>query len=289
MTRTATRSLAARVARHFSEPEWFTLFELPLYGVVQTPDGTDRSLDALAISRIAGRGNELVGVEIKSDRGDWLKELATPAKAEAWTQLLDRFYLVAGKGVAKVEEVPTTWGFLEETGSGLRVVRRAPPLEAVKRVREAGGEPVPRELWVRVLRRTLEHLGRDPQLEAAYMRGHAAGVKETLEEARSKTVDSDERYDRLLRTVRAFQDASGLEFVETRIGRDGLPVTGWAHGEYQGQALGEAVKVVLEHRDVVRAFASHLEGFERTVGDFRKALEAAGWKPERRDPDLQDP
>lgn len=286
MTRSATNELATRVARHFSEPEWFTTFEFPLYGAVETTDGKDRSIDALAVSRISGRGNEVVGIEIKSDRADWLKELNTPAKAEAWTQLLDRFWLVAGKDVARPEEVPSTWGFLEENGSGLRVVRRAPPLEATKRLRDSGGDPIPREVWVRILRRTLDGSGIGPQVRAAFGRGHTAGVKEVEDRLRSDTRDRDDRYDRLVETVRAFQKASGLEFIEFRNDREGHEVAGWAIGEWAGERLGQAVKVVIEHKDFIRMAGQDLLNYERITRDLRKALEAAGWTPPKEDEPL---
>jgi hypothetical protein len=278
VSRTGTNDLAARVARHFSEPEWFTTFEFPLYGAIETPDGKDRTIDALAISRISGRGNEVYGIEIKSERSDWLKELATPSKAEAFTPLLDRFYLVAAKDVATLDEVPSTWGFLEANGSGLRVVRRAPHLEATRRLRESGGEPIPREIWVRIIRRTLEGMGSEPKVEAAYRRGHAAGVQEVREEQRRTVEDREWRFRELVDTVLAFEKVSGIQLVETFKGRDGEPVYR-SHGAYTGEQIGELVILARENRDLVRHAGQLVLSYERTMKDLRAALNAVGWKP----------
>jgi len=279
VSRRATSDLAARVARHFSEPEWFTTFEFPLWGAVDTIDDKERSLDALAVSRISGRGNEVHGIEIKSERSDWLRELATPTKAEAFTRILDRFWLVAGEGVATETEVPPTWGFLVEMGSGLRVVRKAPVLEATRRVRDAGGDPIPREVWVRILRRTLDRSGAVPLIRAAYSRGHTAGVKSVEERLRADTQERDSRYERLVETVKAFRDASGVELMEFRRNREGQEVPWWAHGDWAGKRLGAAVRVVLEHQDFVKSAGHQSRSIQRALDDFLKALREAGVEP----------
>ena len=276
MTRDATAKLSALVARHFSEPEWFTTFELPIFGAVDTEDGKDRILDALAISRIASRSNELIGIEVKSDRADWLKELATPLKAEAWIRLVDRWYVVAAKGVVKQQELPAGWGFLEESGSGLR---RVAPAGLLNLWRENGGhDPVPRELWVRILRRTLGGESTQAREDAAYVRGKEAGTKEANEHQKNERWEVTHTLERLTETVLAFEKASGIELTEKRKGREGQPVL-VSYGDWAGNRLGAAVKVVIEHKDFIRTAGQDLLNYERVTRDLRKALEEAGWTP----------
>ncbi len=281
MTRNDTDRLKALVARHFSEPEWFTTFELPIFGAVETEDGKDRLLDALAVSRVASRSNELIGVEVKTDRADWLKELASPLKAEAWIRLVDRWYVAASKGVVKRQELPPGWGFLEESGSGLRRVVQA---TLSNPWRENGDhDPIPRELWVRILRRTLGGEATKAREDAAYTRGHEAGVKEANEDRHRTERDVYDRFRGLVETVQAFEKASGIRLVVEGKMPDGTKHVR-AEGRWSGERLGEAVKVVIEHKDFVRYAAQHLSSFERNTRDLRKALEEAGWKPENDDP-----
>jgi len=264
--RTDTGALKARVARHWSEPEWFTTFELALYGAVETPDGRDRTIDALAINRVTSRGNELVGIEVKSERSDWLRELATPQKAEAWCRVVDRFVVVADKGVVKAEELPVGWGLLVESGTGLAKVAQP---AIVNPWRENGGaDPVPRELWVRILRRTLDHEHHDPQVAAAYTRGHEAGVKESRESIRSELSNAKGQLQELQEGVAAFSKATGLDLHRE------------VRGEWAGERLGKLVRAATEHKDLLRNAGNDLRNFKRLTDDLEKSLRAAGWKPE---------
>ncbi len=201
MSREATNELLVRVARHFAAPEWFTTFEVPVYGAVDTEDGKDRLVDAL---------------EVKSDRGDWLRELAHPLKSEAWVSLADRYILVAGKGVARKDEIPPSWGFLEASGSGLRAILRGALLSTWREKR--GCDPIPREMWVRILRRTLERGDGDPHVAAAYSKGLAEGVKRGKLESAGETWRMSAELDRLKVGVARFQEASGLDLSDWSAG-----------------------------------------------------------------------
>jgi hypothetical protein len=257
----STAEIKRRVACHFSEPEWFTTFEFPLYGAVDTPDGKDRTIDALAISRIAGRGNEIHAIEVKTERSDWLKELATPAKAEAWTRLVDRFWIAAASGVVKKDEVPAGWGLLEESGSGLRRVVQA-RLVSTWRERELP-DPIPREIWVRVLRRTLDHDAYAPLLQAQYSRGHADGASQAKADAKNVNRMVQYELDNLKREVAEFEKASGIKIER------------WG-----SRRLGEAVAVVLANEHFVREVGARTVGLNRGFAELIEALKAAGFSPE---------
>ena len=92
-----------------------------------------RSADAIIMGCWPSRGLDLTGVEIKASRGDWLKELREPEKAEAIAQYCDRWVIAAPKGLIKADEVPAGWGWWEvdlERGS-LNESTRPPEKEAV--------------------------------------------------------------------------------------------------------------------------------------------------------------
>ena len=77
-----------------------------------------RTIDALTLSLWPSRGPDLHADEVKVYRSDWQRELADPAKAEEWCQIVDRFTIAAPSGVIKKDEVPPTWGWVEITGDG---------------------------------------------------------------------------------------------------------------------------------------------------------------------------
>jgi hypothetical protein len=257
--RDRTAALKERVARHFSPPEWFTTFEFPLWDSVPVEGARDRQLDALAISRVASRSNELVGIEVKTDRADWLRELSDPLKAEGWTRLVDRFCVVASKGVVKVGEVPQGWGFLEESGSGLK---RLLPGIVITRWKENGGgvDPVPRSLWVRVLRRTLERDGIGPLIAAAHEQGRKEAVAASTEDAKRELQYALQDLDAVKRRVAEFEKKSGVKIDD------------WAAGR-----IGEAVKVVLVTRDLVRTTGYSFKNIRDGVEELGDALRATGW------------
>lgn len=75
--------------------------------------GRRRYADILAIGLWPSRGLEIEGFEVKDHRSDWLREVKDPAKADAIFRFCDRWWLVSAPGVAKIEEVPSPWGWME--------------------------------------------------------------------------------------------------------------------------------------------------------------------------------
>lgn len=94
----------------------------------ETGLGGLRTCDAIAVGLWSSTGLGLHGHEIKVSRSDWLRELANPAKADAFRRYCDTWWLVAAPRVAAVGELPDGWGFLEAAGAGLRVRVKAPAL-----------------------------------------------------------------------------------------------------------------------------------------------------------------
>lgn len=89
-----------------------------------------RTADALVFSCWPSRGLWLAGVEVKVDRGDWLRELDDPHKAEGIQPFCNYWWVAAPVDIVRVEEVPKAWGYYEVGGKSVRCVKDAPKLEA---------------------------------------------------------------------------------------------------------------------------------------------------------------
>ncbi len=116
-------AMIASLRRRFALPEW------ALFPGVRNGAGFNatRTADALAMNLWPSRGLELLGFEIKVSRGDWLKELRAPDKAEDMFAYCDRWYIVAGsRELVKDGELPPTWGLLVPRGDTLEMAKEAP-------------------------------------------------------------------------------------------------------------------------------------------------------------------
>lgn len=86
------------------------------------------AIDFLAVATGLAKGYEVHGHEIKASRSDWLRELKKPGKSLFSMARCDYWWLAAPKGIAKAEEIPHGWGFMELGMNGFRVVLKAPRL-----------------------------------------------------------------------------------------------------------------------------------------------------------------
>ncbi|GAF69348.1 unnamed protein product, partial [marine sediment metagenome] len=91
--------------------------------VFEVPDATGhrqkpRRIDAIAVGCWPSRGLYLHAIEIKVSRGDFLRELKDPEKAETLARNCDTMSIAAPKGMVKADELPATWGLLEVSESG---------------------------------------------------------------------------------------------------------------------------------------------------------------------------
>lgn len=106
----------------YAEPEWLVVDEC----------GAKlgrRRVDLLAVNLWTSRGYAIEGFEAKTDRRDWLRELKDPAKAdESMFRFCDRWYLVALPDVAREDEIPEPWGWLEAKHGKLFTRKKAPKL-----------------------------------------------------------------------------------------------------------------------------------------------------------------
>ena len=168
-----------------------------------------RYADALGMCLWPSRGLELHGYEIKVSRADWLKELKSPAKADAIAKYCDRWWIVAGvKGIVIPSEMPQPWGLIEPTGDGLRVVKQAEQLPAT---------PVDRAFLAAIFRRAVEQSADVESLKAAEKAGRDAGYKNGFaagkaQASRDHKGDDELRKadDELRKAVDEFERASGV-------------------------------------------------------------------------------
>jgi len=138
----ATKATTWQVLRNkFPSEEYVLIAEVPDH-VGQR----NRYLDFMVINLWASRGYSIIGIERKSNRGDWLKEMKTPAKQETHFRHCNYFYLLTdNENVAKLEEIPDTWGWYHINPNGtLKVMKTAPKLTPI---------PIPVALMCGMLRR----------------------------------------------------------------------------------------------------------------------------------------
>jgi hypothetical protein len=120
-----TAQLMAALARRYPVGQ-FALLEQVANG---TGSMANRWCDAIAMSLWPSRGLELFGFELKVYRGDWLRELKAPRKAEAIAAYCHRWYVVTPQGLVREGELPPAWGLLELRGGKLHCVRESPLAE----------------------------------------------------------------------------------------------------------------------------------------------------------------
>jgi hypothetical protein len=106
-----TRQVLEALTGHYRKPGETRDGEI-LITEVQAP-GSQRRADLVRVGMWQSRGTGIDVHEIKVSRSDWLRELADPAKAEAWWPYCNRFWITAPPGVVEAGELPEGWGLLE--------------------------------------------------------------------------------------------------------------------------------------------------------------------------------
>jgi hypothetical protein len=127
--------------RRFPESEYALMQE------VSNAAGHHRtnSADYIAVNLWPSRGLAIHGIERKTYRGDWLRELKSPAKAESIIKNCDFFWLLTdSEEVAKREEIPATWGWITVKGTKMYTMKEAPKLSP---------EPISRHFMCAMLKR----------------------------------------------------------------------------------------------------------------------------------------
>lgn len=256
------------MAKHFKSPEWafFT----------HVNEGTGRNLgrivDALAMSLYPSRGLHLHGFEVKVSRGDWLRELADPSKADGWFQACHGWWLATPPDIIRREDLPHGWGHLVVKPTGecraavTAPIRDVPPLNWE---RMAGFlRVVGKKLHDSVPRRQLQKLADAEAIErerAAAQRARVNAASLVREEKRAVA--------QVLAAARAFEAASGISLT--------------LHNTEQARRAGAALRAESAASQALRGTESALLSLrnalgyaERAVQEMRKGPDDAGGSEE---------
>ena len=214
----------------------------------QVGDGTGarqhRWCDVLVMSLWPSRGLDIIGIEVKVSRSDWLKELSLPEKADAIARYCDYWYVAVGdENIVQAGELPSTWGMMEPTTDGkIRCKVEAKKLDP---------QPISRDFLAAVLRQATGQLTDVAKMASEYNRGVKDGKDERDKyfETRRGTAISDLK--QLQEQVAKFEKASGIDIRYSwdsgRIGDAVRRVLNGPDGKVQEQLRrlhGQAVNIV---------------------------------------------
>lgn len=205
-----------------------------------TGAGTFRHCDALALSLWPSRGLHLSGFEMKSYRGDWVRELRNPAKAEEIAQYCNYWWIVTAGPFVKAEEIPELWGLMVWDKDKAALVKAKQPKfrEAIK----------PDLTFIAAMLRKAQDVATpqgviDEARAAAFKKGREQGLVESLCNMRD--------YESLKKRVKEFEKASGVKIDTWRsdagdIGRAVNQVLNGAVEQDRKQLLRIAERLVTE-------------------------------------------
>jgi hypothetical protein len=202
--------------------------------------------DALAMGLWPSRGLDVIGFEFKAHRGDWLRELRSPDKAEEIFQFCDQWYLVADEHTAHADEIPATWGWLCPGEKGLREAKSAPKLAA---------KPLAREFVTSLLRsaqKDRDQAAEKPRAEIE-AKVRAEQAKEFQDTIGQLTEQLQQRESQYRKEKRRIEEALGINFG----GWGGTPI----------ETIGAAVRLVLEGSTNLRALMEEAAAKIQQVGE----------------------
>lgn len=168
--------------------------------------GNSGAIDLLAINTWESRGLQRVAHEIKVSRGDWVREMQNPGKADWIWRITHQFFLVVPApfdSIVRDGELPPTWGLMELTNAGrLRVVTKCP--------KHAQQEPTVAQMtgWLAQVDRFGKRTSA-AELDAARAEGRRDGFEQA--KLRDRDEQAAETYRLLSREVAEFQRATGID------------------------------------------------------------------------------
>lgn len=220
-----------------------------------------RRLDFVVVGLWESTGHEIHGIELKVSRADWLRELKDLSKSDAMLRHVDRFFLAALPGVAKVDELPSNWGFFELKDARVRAVKAAPLLE---RDRSSVSRSFNACLWQAVNRIT--------DRKAAAM---ASAELKRLDDEFERRVTRE-----VARRTGHLQDQS--KFVTEVLEALGMNPGGFRAMIHDSKDVARALKWLLDHRYMQNPSAflrNCLIQYERHCNDLRALLDGSHDEP----------
>lgn len=222
-------------------------FDAPAWAFLeQVADGTGarhfRWADAVVMSVWPSRGYSIHGIEVKVSRYDWTSEMRNPAKSAAVQKFCNRWWLaVSDETIVQPGELPETWGLLVLKGGKMKCVTEAPAL-------------TPEPLRIEFVASVLRNMAVADLAKIANVRQE--GYQKGLDEGQSeKKLYIEDKMNRLQESLNEFETKSGVKI-----------------GEYDGQYLGDAVKIARSlHRSIERVRDAKaealalIEGFDKII------------------------
>lgn len=207
--------------------------------------GASRSADFLIMSLWPSRGLDMIGIERKSYRGDWLNELKNPAKAENIYQYCDRWYLLTdNENVAKIEEIPINWGWMHIDINGkLKIIKEAIKLTPI---------PISKSFLACMLKRAYCKDGwvTEQSIEQRIIEAKEKGVQEK-DRSNSRLIET---YQILIKDVKDFEDVTGIKLLNPKWG-------------VSGKKTGDAVKFILDGGiDEIKKQMTFIKNYHASIG-----------------------
>jgi hypothetical protein len=241
------QELLALLKVRYPAPSWALI---PQVG--DRTGGWSRCADAIGMSCWPSLGLAVHGFEIKSYRGDWLREVNNGEKSQAIFRFCDHWWIVAGnERIVQPGELPPTWGLLVAKGGKLHPVKAAPQLSP---------EPLTKTFLASVLRSSLEIVTPDAKIEEARKRGEEHGYQSGLNDGKHRRESAEKELENLRDAIRTFEKAAGVEFPN---------VSSYWPAKEEAERFGHAVRLVL-NGDRNRAL-TQLQGLRE---DARKIMES---------------
>lgn len=243
------------------KPEYYqkllSRFPVGQYSVLQevrdeAGQQANRSCDAMAFGLWPSRGCLVHGIEVKSNRGDWLREVKAPQKQESIFRYCDHFWLYATNETVVLDpaEIPATWGYMKLKGERVIVVKEAPRLEPI---------PFTRSFLASVMKRATTGLIHPDtikdRIEEAYNRGKEVSKRE-LEQTRNQLTQTCEQ-------VRDFEMTIGMSLSNHR---------GWRNN-YTSTQLATAISVVLNGKETLKSHQESLKNLLDIADRTRNSIE----------------
>lgn len=211
-----------------------------------------RTADAIALSLWPSRGLGLHGFELKQYRGDWIRELNEPAKAEAIAQYCDFWWLVLARAdIVDLSEVPETWGVKapDEKGETLVTLKTATRMPA---------KELSRSFIASLLRNASDAMTPtvvvEQRCEEARRKGYEEGVKAHADNREL------ERLQGIADRVRAFEDAAGVTIASHQ------------HWRYTPAQAGAVVRALLDGDAALHGRLALLDNLERNAKDLLASI-----------------
>ena len=228
----------------YRPPSWAFFPDIP----DATGYGASRTADAVAFGLWPSQGLELLGFEVKASRGDWLRELKRPEKADKILGYCDRIFIVATtRGIIPIESLPPKWGLLEPFGGGLRATKQAETNPEAR--------PLTKSFFASLMRQAHRYMEHAIANADVTKKAREEGLEEGERSAKFKVEMLEQKVKQLTGAIGTFEKESGVLI------RD------WTAGE-----VGRAVKIVLNGgvEGVERSLKHIRDGIDRTLNEINE-------------------